>query len=351
MKTYNSLFLFATILLISSCSEEVADKEVVDQKPLVSSSVVEIKDFVHKILVPGSIETEQDILLTAEMGGLVTQISVKEGDRVSAGQVIARVDASILASNVQELQTQLQFAEYMLEKQKELKRRGVGTEMELESAQNQVSSLKASINSLNTQKGKAVIKAPFSGVIDQVFAKQGEMTGAASPIVRLVNNKSVDITASISEKFYGKVKNGTQVTVSFPNYSDTSIQMAIEHVGNFIEPTNRTFRIKTTIKNNNYFLPNMLAELSITDMHIKDGLVVTSASILKDQNSNDFLYRLTPAKGKGASHWQVEKVFVTVIESFEGQSLIRSGQKIKEGDKIVLEGAKGITDKDIVRVK
>jgi membrane fusion protein, multidrug efflux system len=351
MKTYKSLFLFATILMISSCSEEVADKEVVDQKPLVSSSVVEIKDFVHKILVPGSIETEQDILLTAEMGGLVTQISVKEGDRVSAGQVIARVDASILASNVQELQTQLQFAEYMLEKQKELKRRGVGTEMELESAQNQVSSLKASINSLNTQKGKAIIKAPFSGVIDQVFAKQGEMTGAASPIVRLVNNKSVDITASISEKFYGKVKKGTQVTVSFPNYSDTSIQMAIEHVGNFIEPTNRTFRIKTTIKNNNYFLPNMLAELSITDMDIKDGLVVTSASILKDQNSNDFLYRLTPAKGKGASNWQVEKVFVTVIESFDGQSLIRSGQKIKEGDKIVLEGAKGITDKDIVRVK
>jgi membrane fusion protein, multidrug efflux system len=351
MKTYKSLFLFATILLISSCSEEVTDKEVVDQKPLVSSSVVEIKDFVHKILVPGSIETEQDILLTAEMGGLVTQISVKEGDRVSAGQVIARVDASILASNVQELQTQLQFAEYMLEKQKELKRRGVGTEMELESAQNQVSSLKASINSLNTQKGKAIIKAPFSGVIDQVFAKQGEMTGAASPIVRLVNNKSVDITASISEKFYGKVKKGTQVTVSFPNYSDTSIQMAIEHVGNFIEPTNRTFRIKTTIKNNNYFLPNMLAELSITDMDIKDGLVVTSASILKDQNSNDFLYRLTPAKGKGASNWKVEKVFVTVIESFDGQSLIRSGQKIKEGDKIVLEGAKGITDKDIVRVK
>lgn len=355
MKLFQSLTLISTVALISSCADVEKNTEQAPQLPLVVVEKATISDFVHEIVVPGSIETDQDVMLTAEMGGLITDISVKEGDRVSAGQIIARVDASVLASNVQELQTQLQFAEYMLEKQKELKRRGVGTEIELETAQNQVNSLKASINSLNTQRGKAVIKAPFAGVIDLVFAKQGEMTGPASPIARLVNNKTVDITASISEKYFGKVKTGSPLVVSFPNYSDTTIQLSVEHIGNYIEPTNRTFRIKTTIKNNNYLLPNMLAELNITDMRVAGGLVVPTAGILKDQNSKDFLYRLMPSnstsKNSNGSQWKAEKVFVEVIESYKGKSLVVAGQKVKEGDQIVVEGAKGIADKEIVRVK
>lgn len=351
MKTSISLVSIAIsgALLLSACggADDSDKKEDVPQSPLVVLSDVEQKAFTHEIRVQGNVETDEDITLSAEMGGLITSVNVKEGQTVRKGQVIAQVDASVLSSNVSEIQTQLEYAEYMLKKQEELQKRGVGSEFDLETAKNQVNSLKASMRSLNTQRGKAVIRAPFTGVVDQVYARNGQMAGPSSPIVRLVNNAKIDIVSSISEKHFSSVKIGTPIRVSFPNYVDTSIVLKITNVGNYIEPTNRTFRIMATVPNNTLFLPNMLAEVSITDMNVADGTVIPSRSILKDQNNKDFVYMATPVKGK--KEYTVKKVFVNVLGKFEGETLIEPNDQVKKGKKVVVDGARGITDKDQVR--
>jgi hypothetical protein len=95
-----------------------------------------------------------------------------------------------------------------------------------------VKSIEARMRSLRTQTGKSIIKAPFSGTIDKIFANNGEMAGPQSPILRLVNNSTVDITADISEKHLAKMKIGTPIEVTFPNFTDTSLQLAITYVGN-----------------------------------------------------------------------------------------------------------------------
>lgn len=349
-------FVLPFAFLFQSCApEEVEESEEV-YRAIVELEQAQQKTFIHEIRVQGNIETDQDVLLNAEMGGLITSISVKEGQRVTKGQVIAQIDASVLSSNLHELQTQLEYAEYMLEKQEELNKRGVGSEFELEAARNQVASLKASMKSLSTQQGKATIRAPFTGVIDQVFARQGQMAGPASPIVRLVNNSTIDVVASISEKHYAKIKKGTNMTVSFPNYSDTSITMKVTNVGNYIEPTNRTFRISSTVKNNNYFLPNMLAEVRITDMKVDSGLVIPSKSLLKDQENKDFVFTATPYTGNiegietNPNLYQVKKVFVTIIERYAGETLIEDGA-IKANESVVVGGARGVSEAELVFIK
>lgn len=337
-------------LLLSACSggADASEKEEVVQSPLVVLSDVEQKSFTHEIRVQGNVETDQDVTLSAEMGGLITSINVKEGQKVSKGQVIAQVDASVLSSNVSEIQTQLEYAEYMLKKQEELQKRGVGSEFDLETAKSQVNSLKASMRSLNTQRGKAAIRAPFTGVIDQIYARNGQVAGPGSPILRLVNNAKIDIVANISEKHFSSVKIGTPIRVTFPNYADTSIILKITNVGNFIEPTNRTFRIMATLPNNSVFLPNMLAEVSITDMNVPNGTVIPSKSILKDQDNKDFIYIASLVKGK--KEYTVKKVFVDVIGIFDGEALIEPSKDIKKGQKVVTDGARGIADGDQVRI-
>jgi RND family efflux transporter MFP subunit len=345
-----TLFILPITLLLSACGAEEKTSEETEetQIALVNIEKVELQSFVHEIRVQGNVETDQDILLSSEMGGLITNVNMKEGQKVSKGQVIASVDASVLSSNMLELNTQLEYAEYMLEKQLELNKRGVGSKFDLEAAQSQVNALKASQNSLSTQQGKATIRAPFSGVVDQVFARQGQMAGPASPIVRLVNNKTVDIVATISEKHLANIEVGTPIQVSFPNYKDTLIDLKVTNVGNYIEPTNRTFRIMSTIKNNKLFLPNMLAEIRITDLAVDNGLVISSKSILKDQDNKDFVY---VAKKTEDGLYKVSKVNIVVIAKFEGKALIEQSKNIKPGLMIVVEGAKGITVGDIVRNK
>ncbi|HIP32092.1 MAG TPA: efflux RND transporter periplasmic adaptor subunit [Crocinitomicaceae bacterium] len=344
----NSIILLTIPILFAatSCSEPAEEKkEVKNQHPLVKLDKVEIKKFIHEIRIQGNVETDKDVLLTAEMGGQITKVNVKEGQKVSKGQTIAMIDASILSSNVQELKTSLEYAEYLLGKQKELKKRGVGSEFELETAKNQVKSLQSKLNSLNTQRGKSIIRAPFTGIIDNVFARKGQMAGPQTPIVRLVNNEQVDIIASLSEKHIANVKVGTPIVVSFPNYMDTSILLKVTNVGNYIEPTNRTFRIMSSIKNNSFLLPNMLAELAITDMEIENGIVIPSKGILKDQDNLDFVFVAT----KKGNNYEITKVNVVVLKKYRGESLIKEG--LKESQLIVSEGARGVSEGDIVRNK
>jgi len=342
--------LAGTAFSIPACApaEETEQKEEKkDSKPMVEVAEVLETEFEHKIRVQGNVETDEDVLLTAEMGGLITSVKVKEGQKVSKGTIIATVDASVLASNMQELRTQLDYAKYMLEKQEELNKRGVGSEFDLETAKNQVKALENQMASLSTQQGKAIIRAPFSGTIDQVFAVKGQMAGPSAPVVRLVNNEVIDIVATISEKHFKSIGEGTQMEVRFPNYSDTVLNMKVDNVGNYIEPTNRTFRIKSTLKDNDYFLPNMLAEISITDLYVENGIVIPAAAILIDQESNDYVYIVEKDK-KGVAI--SKKVNIEVIERYEGRALIKDGS-LKPGATVVVKGARGIGNGTEIRTK
>jgi RND family efflux transporter MFP subunit len=350
MKSKN-VMAFALLALLTACGGDKSDlqekKEV--YLPLVKMEKAQVMTFVHKIKIQGNVETDQDVLLNAEMGGQITKIFVKEGQRVVAGQTLMSLDVSILSSNMNEVLTQLEYAEYMLKKQDELKKRGVGSEFDLETAKNQVNSLKAKMKSINAQRGKATIRAQFSGVIDQVFAKDGEVVGPQNPLVRLVNNSAIVITADISETHFSSVHVGTEIEVSFPNYKDTLIKIQVTNVGNYIEPINRTFRIRAKVANNKTLLPNMLAELSITDMEKKNAMIVPAISLIKGQNNQDFLFK---ASLKSSGKYSISKIDVSVIEKFNGQAYIKVDNGfLKNGDMIVTNGAKGITEQDIVRTK
>ena len=167
------------------------DTTKITMLPLVEAMSAEVRTFRHKVIVQGDIETDKEVMIIAEASGLIRSIAVKEGQTVSKGQVLATIDTEILASNINELKTQLEFAEYSLEKQKAVFDRGVGTEFELKQANNQVEALRSQLKTVQTQSSKGVVRAPFSGVVDEIVTYEGEMASAQSPILRLVNNKEV----------------------------------------------------------------------------------------------------------------------------------------------------------------
>ena len=316
--------------------------------PLVSLAKLSEKKFIHKIKVQGNIETDQDAVLNAEFGGLVSKIHVEEGDRVQAGQTLVSLDAEMMSASIKELQTQLDYAKYLLEKQEALKERGVGSEFDLKGAQNQVNSLKSKLASLELQRSKATITAPFSGVIDQIFAKEGQMASPQSMVLRIVNTTEMIVSADISEKHMKNIKVGSMIEVSFPNYKDTTLSLKVASVSKYINPTNRTFRITAKLNNNNVFVPNMLAEINLTDTDVEQALVIPSISILKDYNNNDYVFIASKLKN---NEYALKKVFVNELEKYNGESMVEFKDKVNIGSQVVVDGIKGITEADIVRIK
>jgi len=312
--------------------------------PIVTAEKVKVEDFSHKVQIPGTVDSDLNALINAESSGVIQQIHVREGQTVSKGQVLITIDSEILASTMNELETSLDLANYMFDKQQELKDKGVGVEIEYEQAKNQKLALESKIRTLKSQKGKTVVHAPFAGVIDDIMVTQGEMAAPQIPLLRIVNNKEVTINASLSENLLSKVRIGTPVEMIFPSLGDTTIVSTVSVKGNYIDETNRTFRIQIHIKNNTLLLPNQFAEVNVTDFERDSAIVINSESILQDTDNKNFVYRIT--KSATGLTYQVEKIYITVIKQFEGYACVEG--PIKNEDLLVVKGAKGITASDQV---
>lgn len=375
MKTNITLLAFLATIFIACnpSSDELADliakrdelkKELADVEKQISkldtASVVEgvgllvtidtakTGVFVHQIDVQGSIETEKDVILTAESGGLIRQISVSEGQRVSKGQVLLQIDADVISSSIQEVQTAIEFAEYNYNKQKELFDQGLGSEFQLQQAKSNLDNLKSRLSGLKTQKGKFVITAPFDGVVDQIFAKVGAMAGPQAPVLRLVDNREIKVLADVSERLYGRLSLGMPILVQIPSLGDTTIQMSISQIGNYIHPSNRTFRVQAFMKNNKLLLPNMLARMTISDYTNESALIIPSDAVLRDRNNTSYVYLAVPEKGSLVA----KRLDVEIVESFDGLTEIRVvSDGLQAGMTVVVKGAKGLSENDLIRTK
>lgn len=321
-----------------SNTSESSRKKVLVQAQLISDTLFE-----HFIEIHGVVNSDQNVMINSELAGLIQEVKVKEGQKVSRGQVIAVVNTDLIRQNIKELQTSLDLAKTVFDKQKRLWEQNVGTELQFLEAKSRKESLENSLSTLQTQLSKGFIKSPINGVVDEVFAKTGEMAAPAAPVARVVNMTQSEITADVSEAYLGKIAQGDEVEVEFPSM-DKTVSGKIASIGSFINPGNRTFKIYITIGNSALLKPNMLTRVRFKDFHQKQALVVPSDIIQFDRNGN-FLFRLIEKDNKLVA----SKTYIEVGPSYKGNTLITG--KLSSGDKVIVKGHRSLTDGEEVKIK
>ncbi len=310
--------------------------------PRVSTVALKSRTFNHFFEIQGALEAEKNVMVVPETGGLIKSLPVKEGQFIARGQTIATFDSEVIASNIQELEEQLDLAKYMYEKQKTLMDQGVGTEVNFKQAEGQYQSLQKTLNTLKTQKGKFVLKAPFSGYVEQVFPVVGEMAGPSSPIIQLIDLSDMKATASISEVYLKRLKTNSLVNVYFPALDKEMKELSIKRIGKFVNPVNRTVTIEVSIpKVEENMVPNLMTVMNVKDYQNDSAIVVPSSVILKDANQNSYVYVLK--EGKKAVQTQIE-----IGQSYKGETEVLAG--LSNGDVVIDKGARKLVDGDIVTV-
>jgi multidrug efflux pump subunit AcrA (membrane-fusion protein) len=240
---------------------EMAISELDTLKKLMSVTSIkpEIKDFNHYIEVQGVVKADQTIDLHTEMGGTVTAILVKEGQKVSKGQLLATLDSDVIDNSVLQLDTQLALATTTFERQARLWKQNIGSEIQYLQAKAQKESLENNVKSLRAQARKMKLIAPFSGVIDQIYTKTGELSSPQKPFLKLVNLNTVYVESEVTETYLKSIKKDTKALLNF-NSIGTAMEASISQVGNFINPSNRSFKMRIDLKNsNNELKANLLA--------------------------------------------------------------------------------------------
>jgi membrane fusion protein (multidrug efflux system) len=324
---------------------EMAISKLDTLKKLVTVTAIKAKinDFNHYLEVQGIVKADQTIELHAEMGGTVTAILVKEGQNVSKGQILASLDSDVIDNSVLQLETQLAFAITTYERQTRLWEQNIGSEIQYLQAKAQKESLENNMKSLKAQARKMKITAPFSGIIDQIFAKTGELTSPQMPFLRLVNLNKVYVESEVTETYLKAIKKGTEVLLNFSSIG-VSIESSISQVGNFINPNNRSFKTRIDLENpNNELKANLLADIKINDFKAT-GIVIPSRLVQKDSNDQTFVYTIEP---NGSNH-KVIKTYMTEAMNYNNLSFISEG--LLSTSILVDKGARLINNNEDVKL-
>lgn len=318
----------------------LATLNVRKEEALVSVATLKDTVFNHYLDIQGSVETKENILIQPEMPGTLVALNVKAGQRVSKGQLLARVDDGGSSQQVASLETQYQLAKTTFERQKNLWSQKIGSEIQYLQAQTQMLSLQRSVAQAKAMLSKTEIRAPFSGTIDEVFVERGQVVSAGPQgLMRIVNLNNMYVSTSIPESYIGKLKVGTQVDV-FLTSLNKNYKGKVRQIGNFINPNNRSFGIEVSIPNpENLLRPNQVAKLKVIDYTVKNAIVVPSNVVQEDGKGNQFVFVAANSNGKTAT---AKKTMVTVGKSSDNLTEILSG--LNANDIIVIEGVNTISE-------
>jgi membrane fusion protein (multidrug efflux system) len=303
------------------------------------------ENFAGYLDVQGRVDFDQNATVGARAAGTLTSVRVQRGDRVSKGQVLATVDASILDANIAELRTRMELAKIVYEKQAGLWKQQIGTEIQYLQAKNTYQGLQRNLATLNQQRALYNVVAPYSGVVDNVLPKLGETVAPGAPVVQLNSGQGGKVLADVSEAYAGSIKAGDKALVSLPDLGNEEIPSTVRTVSRTISATSRTFTVELRLPSNQAgkLRPNMVATVRIQN-YGQNNATVLPVDLIQHDEENAYVLVVNRDGGKATAAKRVIKTGQT----YNGKQEITSG--LKPGDEVISAGYQNLNEGQTLKI-
>lgn len=332
---------------IKLLDEAISKLDTVKHVPLITAFKAKTEVFNHTLEIQGNVTTKNLLVITPEYNGILTNVYVKEGQKVSKGQLLAKIDDGGLSQQLAQLKIQTDLAKTTFERQKRLWEQNIGSEIQYLQAKSSYESQTEAVNQLEQQVAKTKVTAPFSGTIDDVITEQGSVVAAGqSQLMRLVNLDDMYIETDIPERYIADVTKGKNVVVDFPILG-TTVETKIRQAGDYINPNNRTFKVEIGIPNKDKSIkPNLTARLKINDYTNENALLIPQSIISENANGEQYVYVISNKNDKNIG--VANRVIITTGKTQGDVIEVLSG--IENGTEIVQEGARSVKDGQSVQI-
>tara|TARA_R110002167_G_scaffold155935_3_gene350466 strand:+ start:559 stop:1725 length:1167 start_codon:yes stop_codon:yes gene_type:complete len=321
-----------------------------DEKlPLVNTLTAKKEVFNHYLELQGDVSTKQNVLIYPEMAGTLQKVYVNEGDRVSKGQLLATIDDGGMSSQLSQLKSQATLAKTTFERQERLWKQNIGSEIQYLQAKTNYESSENMVSQAQSQLGKSSIRAPFSGIIDNVIKDQGTVVapGQGSEVFRLVNLSDMFIEVEVPETYLGSVVKGKEALVYFPVLGD-SIASKVRETGNFINPSNRSFEVEIPVPNKEGKIkPNLTAKVNLNDYTNEVAILIPTSII--SENAEGEQYVFVAEEPNADKEALVKRTIITTGKTQGAKIEVLSG--LEDGNHIIKEGARSVKDGQKVKIK
>ncbi|WBX77074.1 efflux RND transporter periplasmic adaptor subunit [Tenacibaculum ovolyticum] len=364
-KTEITTNLEAINIDLKAVNDAISKLDTVKKLPLITTIVTKEEVFNHYLELQGNVKTKQNVLVYPEMPGILRRVYVKEGQRVAKGQLLATIDDGGLSQQIAQLKIQEQLSKTTYERQKRLWDQKIGSEIQFLQAKASYEAQTNAVKQLRRQQGKSVVRAPFSGVIDDVMKEPGTVLapGQGSEIFRVVNLNNMYIEAEVPESYIKNVTKGKKVEVFFPVLGKI-VEAKIRQVGNFINPSNRAFKVEIYVPNKSGDIkPNLTARLKINDYTSEKAILIPQSIISENAEGEQYVYLVGDKKENkyatanktiietGKTQGDVIEVLNTkIITKKNGVSEVLL-KPMNAGFEVISEGARSVNDGQKVEIK
>ena len=325
----------------------IAELDAGQKIPLITTFKLESSNFTHYLELQGNVTTKNLLMIYPEYSGVLTNVYVTDGQRVKKGEVLAKIDDGGLSQQLAQLKIQSDLAKTTFERQQRLWDQKIGSEMQYLQAKSNYEAQAQAIAQLEQQVAKTIVKAPFSGTIDDVFTEQGSVVmPGQSALMRIVNLDNMYIETDVPEKYVANITKNKNVEVEFPVLGK-KIDSKVRQVGDFINPDNRTFKVEISIPNKEKIIkPNLTAKLKINDYSNESALMIPQGIISENASGEQYIYVV---KEKAENDEAVAEK--TIIETgFTQGDYIEVTNGLDIGDEIIMEGARSVNDGQKVKI-
>jgi len=314
---------------------------------LVSKYEIQQTIFNTYIEAQANLKTRKNVLILPEFQGTLEKVFVSEGQKVKKGQLLAEINDSGLNEQYEQMVIQAEFAKENFERTQRLWDNNIGSEMQYLKSKTDYEASKKMVDQMKDRLSKTKIYAPFDGEIDEIISNVGSnLIPGVSQILRLVNLDIIYAESFVSEKYISFIGEGTEAIVQIP-LLNMDYRSSVNQTGNFINPSNRTFRIEVPVENfDNRIKQNLDAKIKINIYKKDDAIVIPLRIVREDALGKNFVYVMSEDNKEGV--YLTSKQFITLGNKSEDKVEVTEGLSL--GDIVVLEGAYSVEDSQRVKL-
>lgn len=340
------------LLVLAGCGSAQADSvdDVAASEEFVRVINVEVtliatETFVEEIRLTSVAMANQDVMLEAEETGRIVHIYLDRGDRVGAGDRIAKIDDRVLQAQVNQASSAAQLAQQTWERRKRLfEEEQVGSEIAYLEAKFGAEQAAATLQGLEERLARTVVRAPFAGILDERHVDVGTMVGPGKTVGRLVDLDPIKVFAGVPERYATDVHMGARAQLVFEAVRAEVYAAPIRYVGASIDPRSRTFPIEIEVPNQDHSIkPQMVGNMAITRQEVAEAIVVPQDALVRVEDG----YVVYVAIEQGG-HMVAEVRDVILGPTRRNLVVVEDG--LVAGEQLVVVGQKSVANGDRVNV-
>jgi len=337
-----NILLFSFICWSCSAPEETqTNTEDLVKSVNVHVTEVQPRNFKSYVKLVGTITSDSDVEVAAEATGNVLKYFVEKGQRVKKGDPILKIDDQELLAEKDRLEavTESSYENYK-RLDNLLNEDGIGSEIDVINARSQYLQNKASLDAVNIQIKKTLVKAPFDAVLEEKLVEEGEMASAAlgTLLFRLVSADILKVKVGVPARYADVIKPGSPSKIWFDTNSSDTLSAPISFVGNSIDPQSRTFTAEIPIPNRVQYKIDMIANVRL-QTNEQSGVIIVGQQIIKQKDNGEFVVYI---KGEHSGHDIALERNIKLGPMFQNSVVVTEG--LERNDPLITTGFSFLQD-------